>query len=128
MNQDETRFTATNEWCRMENGALLIGVTAQGLAALGDLIFADLPEAGDEVLREVPFGELEGVNDVKDLNSPVDGVVEEVNTRITQNPDVLTKSPMKEWLIRLKPDAPPTLENLLSQADYDELNRKKRAK
>ena len=105
---ENLRYAATHEWCRLDGDVVVIGVTEHGLALLGGIIYVELPEEKDDVLHEVPFGEIEGTRDVRDLNSPFDGVVLQVNNRVVQNPDVLLKDPYEEgWLIRLKPDSPP---------------------
>ena len=124
---EQLRYTPTHEWCRMDGQIVVIGVTDHGVAPVGNVIYVELPEAGDDVLHEVPFGEIEGTRDVKDLVSPFDGVVEAVNSAVVLKPEVLMKEPYEEgWLIRLKPDSPASFENLLSAADYEEQLRKRR--
>lgn len=126
---EHLRYTPTHGWCRLDGQAVVIGITAQGIAALGNLIYVELPEVGDDVLREVPFGEIEGTRDVKDLTSAFDGIVEEVNGSVVLSPDILLKDPYEEgWLIRLRPGAPAALDSLLSAADYEEHVRKRRGK
>jgi glycine cleavage system H protein len=125
---EELRYTPTHEWCRMDGQSVVIGVTDQGVAPVGNVIYVELPETGDDVLHEVPFGEIEGTRDVKDLVSPFDGVVEAVNSAVVMKPEVLTKTPYEGWLIRLKPDVPASLENLLTAADYEEQLRKRRSR
>lgn len=126
---EQLRYTPTHEWCKIDGENIIIGLTEYGLAPLGNLIYVELPERGDDVLVEVPFGEIEGTSDMKDLISPADGRVEETNTRLVMNPDLMTKDPYKDgWLIRLKPDRPANLDNLLSAADYEELVKKKKSR
>lgn len=123
------RYTPAHEWCRMEGNALIIGVTPNALAAIGDAVYIDMPSAGDDVLKEIPFGEIEGTKGSKEISSPADGAVLEVNIRIAQSPDLLAKKPIEEcWLIKLKPDAPVALDHLLTDVAYDALIKKKRAK
>jgi glycine cleavage system H protein len=125
---EELRYTPTHEWCRMDGQIVVIGVTDHGVAPVGNVIYVELPEAGDDVLHEVPFGEIEGTRNVKDLVSPFDGVVEAVNSAVVLKPEVLMKEPYESWLIRLKPDSPASFENLLSAADYEDHLRKRRSK
>ncbi len=129
MDAAEIRYTSTHEWCKIQDGSILIGVTPNALAALGDVVYIDLPSAGDDVLKEIPFGEIEGTEGIKDLASPLDGMVLDVNVRLAQNPDLMSKKPLEDgWLIRLKPDGPLVLDNLLSAAAYEAMTRKKRAR
>ena len=124
---EQLRYTPTHEWCRMDGPIVVIGVTEHGVGPVGNVIYIELPEAGDDVLHEVPFGEIEGTRGVKDLVSPFDGVVEAVNSAVVLKPEVLMKEPYEEsWLIRLRPDSPASLENLLSAASYEEQLRKRR--
>ncbi|MGD1002804.1 MAG: glycine cleavage system protein H [Candidatus Brocadiia bacterium] len=125
---EQLRYTPTHEWCRMDGQTVVIGVTDHGVAPVGNVIYVELPEAGDDVLHEVPFGEIEGTRNVKDLVSPFDGVVEAVNSAVVLKPEVLMKEPYESWLIRLKPDSPASFENLLSAADYEDHLRKRRSK
>ena len=126
---EQLRYTPTHEWCRMDGQTVVIGVTDHGVGPVGNVIYVELPEAGDDVLHEVPFGEIEGTRGVKDLVSPFDGVVEAVNSAVVLKPEVLMKDPYEEgWLIRLKPDSPASFENLLSAADYEDQLRKRRSR
>ena len=124
---EHLRYTPTHEWCHMDGPVVVIGVTGHGVAPVGHIIYMELPQAGDDVLHEVPFGEIDGTRGVKELISPFDGVVEAVNSAVELKPEVLTKEPFEgNWLIRLRPDSPASLENLLSAADYEEQLRKRR--
>jgi glycine cleavage system H protein len=124
---EQLRYAPTHEWCKVEGEDIIVGVTEYGMSPLGNLIYIELPEVGDDVLVEVPFGQIEGTQGVKDLVSPTDGRVLEVNTKLVLNPELMTKGPYEGgWLIRLKPDAPTALDNLLSAADYEDTVRKRR--
>jgi glycine cleavage system H protein len=127
MDAAEIRYTGTHEWCKIEEGSILIGVTPNALAAIGDVVYLDLPAVGEDVLKEIPFGEIEGTRGTKDLSSPLDGLVVDVNLQLAQNPDLLLKKPQEDgWLIRLKPDGPASLDNLLSSAAYEAMTKKKK--
>jgi glycine cleavage system H protein len=125
---EHLRYAPTHEWCRMDGQIVVIGVTDYGLGPVGNIIYIELPETGDDVLHEVPFGEIEGTRSVKDLISPFDGVVQAVNGAVALKPEALMKEPYEGWLIRLKPDSLASFENLLSAADYEEQLRKRRSK
>ncbi len=126
---EHLKYGTTHEWCLVEGQAVTVGVTEQAITPLGQLIYVELPEVGDDVLVEIPFGEIQGVEAVKDLMSPVDGVVEEVNTRVAHRPELLKKDPYGEgWLIRLKSESPAALDELLSAADYEQFVRSRKGK
>jgi len=120
----DLKYLATHEWCRVEGEVVTVGVTQYALAPLGELVYVELPEAGDDVLTEIPFGEIEGLKGVKDLFSPVDGVVEEVNARVALRPEILKTDPYGAgWLVRLKRESPSSPDALLSAADYEKFVR-----
>ncbi len=121
---EHMRYLATHEWCVIEGDVVTVGVTQYAIAPLGELVYLELPEVGDDVLVEIPFGEIEGLAGVRDLLSPVDGVVAEVNGRVAHTPELLKKDPYGAgWLIRLRSDSPPVLDRLLYAADYEKFAR-----
>lgn len=123
------KYTLTHEWCRTENGYAVIGVTKRALTSLGELICIELPDVGDDVLCEIAFGQIGGVRKVKDLISPLDGLVVEVNGRVAHDPDLLAKSPYDEgWLIRLRLESSFEPRQLLSAAEYRQVIRRKRSR
>lgn len=127
MASENLRYTQTHEWCTEQKGIITIGVTEHGLSALGQIIYIDLPENGADVLHEVPFGTLEGMDDKKDLMSPFDGVIVEINESAVYDPGQITEAPdEKGWLIRLKPLKPAPMKDLLSADEYGQMLRKRR--
>jgi len=96
-------YTRSHEWCLIDGEHATVGVTPHALKGLGNLVCIGFPDIDDDVLHDVPFGEIEGTRNTKDVFSSVDGVVTEINGRVAHNPDLLTKDPYKQaWLIRLK--------------------------
>ena len=74
----ELKYSKSHEWVRMEGDVAVIGITDYAQDALGDLVFVGLPEVGDTVSAEEPFGDVESVKAVSDINSPVSGTVCEI--------------------------------------------------
>jgi len=110
----ELKYTPTHEWCRVEGESAVIGITQYAAEQLSDLVHIELPDAGDVVLNEVAFGEIESVKSVSDLHSPVEGEVEEANTALITNPEIVSKDPYNEgWMIRIKMDDPQQLADLV---------------
>lgn len=124
---EDFRYTATHEWCTLEDDVATIGLTEHALTDVGKLVCVELPEVGADILVEVPFGEIEGVKATRDLMPPFDGAVAEVNTRVLHDPDLLETDPYKEgWLIRLKIERAASLDHLLSAAAYQQLVGRRR--
>lgn len=90
-------------WVKVENGKVRVGITDYAQKQLREIVYVDLPSAGDEVVRGEPFGTVESVKAVSDLVSPVSGTIEEVNGEVQDNPDLLNENPYEGWLILVSP-------------------------
>ena len=97
----ELKYTSTHEWIRFEGESAYIGITDYAQDQLGDLVFVNLPEEGDEVLAGEPFADVESVKAVSDVNSPVTGVVEEVNEGLADTPEEMNEDPYEAWFIKV---------------------------
>ena len=75
----DLKYTKSHEWLKEEDGVAVVGITDFAQDALGDVVFVNLPEAGDEVVAGESFGDVESVKAVSDLLSPVSGIVQAVN-------------------------------------------------
>lgn len=91
-------------WVKVEDGKAKIGVTDYAQKQLREIVFAELPSTGTEIVKGEPFGTLESVKAVSDLEAPVNGTVEEVNEEVTGSPEILNDDPyVKGWLIIVSP-------------------------
>lgn len=97
----ELKYTRTHEWIRYEGDSAYIGITDYAQDQLGDLVFVNLPEEGDEVMAGEPFADVESVKAVSDVNSPVTGVVEEVNEELADAPEQMNEDPYEAWFVKV---------------------------
>ena len=97
----ELKYTRTHEWIRYEGESAYIGITDYAQDQLGDLVFVNLPEEGDEVMAGEPFADVESVKAVSDVNSPVTGVVEEVNEELSDAPEKMNEDPYEAWFVKV---------------------------
>lgn len=111
------QFSRSHEWVKEENGVMVVGISDFAQNALGDVVFVNLPEVGDEVTAGEAFGDVESVKAVSDLVSPVTGVVAEVNEELLDSPELLNSAPYDSWLIKVEKVS--DTEELLSAAAYD---------
>ena len=124
---EDLKYTPTHEWCRIEGDVATIGVTEVALKDLGSVIYVSLPDQDADVLEEISFGEIEGMEGTTDILSPFDGAVEAVNTRVAHNPDLVAEDPYDAgWLIKLRLDEPAEVEGLLSAEEYEQIAKKRR--
>jgi glycine cleavage system H protein len=117
---DELKYTRTHEWVRvLDGGVVEIGLTDFIQDALGDVVFVNLPEAGDELTAGEAFADVESVEAVSDIFSPVTGSVEMTNEVVLSNPTAINEAPYETWLVRVKGTADPA--GLMSAAEYKAL-------
>lgn len=89
-------------WARVEDDVVRFGATDYGQKALREVVFVELPEAGDEVQQDEAYGTLESVKAVVDIIAPLSGVVKEVNEELMDNPALINEDPYGEgWLITI---------------------------
>ena len=105
---EDLKYAKSHEWVKtLEDGTVLVGVSDYAQDALGDLVFVNLPEAGDEVTEGEPFADVESVKAVSDVYSPVSGTVAEIN-----------EAPYEAWFMKVE-NVTGTAQ-LMSAAEYEE--------
>ena len=115
--RDELRYSKSHEWVKEEGEEVLIGLTDYAQSELGDLVFVNLPEEGDEVTTGESFADVESVKAVSDVYSPVTGVVSAVNEELLDAPESINEAPYDAWFVRVKDIS--DREELLTAAEYE---------
>lgn len=123
MKPEELVFAETHEWAHIadQDGGKVatIGISANAVEALTDLVYMELPDNGVEVSAGNSFGEVESVKATSELYSPVDGEIIDVNTSLPDNLEVLNADPYGEgWIIKVKMSSDNGVSNLLDYAAY----------
>ena len=113
---NELRYTRSHEWVLEEDDVAVVGITDFAQNALGDVVYVNLPEPGDEVVAGESFGDVESVKAVSDLVSPVSGIVQAVNEELIDAPEMLNSDPYGAWIIKVGNIT--DSEELLSAAEY----------
>lgn len=99
----ELSYTKSHEWVRfLDETTVLVGLTDFAQDALGDLVFVNLPEAGDALTAGETFADVESVKAVSDVYSPVSGTVEEINEALSDSPEEINSDPYGAWLVKVK--------------------------
>ena len=98
----ELKYSASHEWIKEEDGVFVIGLTDYAQSALGDIVFINLPEEGDEVTAGESFADVESVKAVSDVFSPVTGTVCAVNEALLDDPAQINEDPYGAWLIKVE--------------------------
>lgn len=122
MTPDDRRYSKEHEWAKLEGDEVVVGITDFAQAQLGDVVYVELPKVGEQVKQMKEMGVIESVKTASDLFSPVSGEVVAVNEAVASEPQLVNESPYERgWLIRVRPDNPDELRQLLSAAEYEAL-------
>ena len=115
----ELKYTKSHEWLRMEDGVAVVGISDFAQDALGDVVFINLPQEGDETVAGESFGDVESVKAVSELICPVSGTVCAVNEELLDAPELLNQDPYAAWIIKV--DNVSETEDLLEAGEYEAL-------
>ena len=98
----ELKYVKSHEWIKKEGDIAVIGITDYAQDALGDLVFVNLPDPGDEVTAVEAFADVESVKAVSDVFSPVTGIVKEINEDLLDSPELINEAPYDAWFIKVE--------------------------
>ncbi len=119
---DDLKYSEEHQWVQVEDGIALIGISDFAQEQLGEIVFLELPEVGDQLQSGKPYGVVESAKTVSDLYAPVTGDVIEINDELPDSPEIINGSPYEDgWLIKVKLVDPAELDDLLDAASYEEM-------
>ena len=116
----ELRFTEDHEWVRLEdNGLAVVGITDYAQEQLGEIVFIELPEIGDEVERGAEAAVIESVKAASELFAPVSGTVSQVNDALNDAPGLVNEDPIGDgWFLQIETSDEEPLEGLMTEDEY----------
>lgn len=114
----QTLYSPTHEYVNAEGNVALIGISDYAQHALGNIVYVDMPEVGDELTAGEDFGAVESVKAASDLIAPVSGTVVEINEHLIDNPRLLNEDPMANWIIKVEMSEPTEMDALMDAGDY----------
>lgn len=119
----DLKFLKSHEWARAEDSGLItIGISDRAQELLGDLVYVELPEVGENIVANAAVAVVESVKAASDVYSPVSGKVVAVNSALTDKPETINEDAYGEgWLLVIDPDDRDQLNDLLSPDDYEAL-------
>ena len=120
---DNLKYTEAHEWLRLEDdGMVTLGITDHAQQALGELVFVDVPDAGDSFEVGDACAVVESVKAASDVYCPLAGTVTEANPALGDQPELINSGPYVEgWILRLEPQNPVDLEDMLDAEAYQQL-------
>jgi len=115
-------FTKEHEWVQIEGDIATVGITHYAQGELGDIVFIELPETGEDVAQGESIGTIEAVKAVTDLFAPLSGEIVEINDALDGTPEIINQDPYGDgWMVRIKIADKSETENLLTAEQYKEL-------
>lgn len=119
--RSELKYTRSHEWVRSEDdGSITMGITDHAQQLLGDLVFVELPEVGDDMSAADAACVVESVKAASDVYMPISGEVIEVNERLADTPEIINDAPYDDgWLIKVKPASLGDLDELMDADAYE---------
>ncbi len=119
---DKTKYSDEHLWVRIDGESAYIGLTDFLQEKLGELVSVNLPEAGEEIERGEPLGEVESAGELRELIAPVTGIVLATNPDVEDQPSLINEDPMRDgWLLEIELRDEEELGELMDLEEYDEL-------
>lgn len=117
---ENLKYAATHEWVRQDDDNIVtVGISDFAQAEMTSLVYVELPDVGRVVKAGDEVAVVESVKSASDIYAPISGEVVEVNSGLTDNPELVNESPFENgWLFKLQPSAPEELDSLLDAAAY----------
>jgi glycine cleavage system H protein len=113
-------YTKEHEWVSIDSSICTMGITDYAQAALGDIVYVQLPKVGDQVTAGQVCGEVESTKSVSDIYAPVTGVVVEINQSLSDSPETINSDPYGQgWLAKIEVKGQP--DELLTSLEYAEI-------
>jgi glycine cleavage system H protein len=115
------KYSKEHEWVLVEGTSATIGITEYAQEELGDIVFVELPEVGEKIVKDDPFGAVESVKAVSDIYAPVSGEVMETNEILPDNPETINDDPYGDgWMVRVELSDIDDLKDLMDADEYAE--------
>ncbi|SOC44268.1 glycine cleavage system protein GcvH [Salinicoccus kekensis] len=118
----DLKYSEDHEWVKADGNTVTIGITDFAQGELGDIVFVELPEEGDEMTKGESFGSVESVKTVSELYAPLNGKIVEVNEELEDSPELVNESPYEDaWMVKVELEDTSQLDSLLNADAYAEI-------
>ena len=115
------KYTDKHEWVRMDGEFAYIGITDYAQEQLGEVLFVEMPEVGDELTQGEEYGVVESSKVASDLIAPISGEVVEINEKLDDEPEYINEDPYDAWIVKIKVAEEDELESLLNSDGYESI-------
>src|SRR5690349_15433005 len=121
---EDLHYSKDHEWVRVEGDQAIIGITDYAQNSLGDVVYVELPKAGDKFAGIEPFGSVESVKAVSEVFTPTAAKITRINESLADEPEKVNSDPYGDgWMTRLKMDNPGEVDSLLNDAQYEDFTK-----
>lgn len=124
MYPENLKYNKEHLWARIEGGTAYIGITDFAQQQLGEILFVEMPETGDEVACGESFGVIESSKTASELICPLSGEVVEINEELDDEPEYVNESPYDAWIIKIEIKDAGEIDKLMSASEYQGLLKK----
>lgn len=118
---NDRKYADSHEWVKLDGDIATIGISDYAQHALGNIVYVDMPEVGDEVSQGEDFGAVESVKAASDLISPISGEVIEINEKLEDSPELLNEDAFENWIIKVKVSDLSEMDNLMDADAYKKI-------
>ena len=116
----QIKFTKEHEWVILEQNTAVIGITNHAQEQLGDVVFVELPQVGETIVKDKQMAVVESVKAASEVYAPLSGKIIEVNSALATSPELVNNSPEKDgWFIKITPENIQEFDTLMTKEEYD---------
>jgi glycine cleavage system H protein len=121
---ENLHYSKDHEWVRVEGDTAVVGITDHAQDQLGDVVYVELPKAGEDFAAHESFGSVESVKAVSEIFTPVSGKVAAANDSLNDEPEKVNQDPYGEgWMIKIKMSNAGEVDSLLTAAEYEDFTK-----
>jgi glycine cleavage system H protein len=121
---EDLHYSKDHEWVRVEGDVAVIGITDYAQDSLGDVVYVELPKAGESFAANESFGSVESVKAVSEVFTPVSGEIADVNGSLNDEPEKVNTDPYNDgWMIKMKMSSAGEVDSLLTAAEYEDFTK-----
>ena len=121
---EDLHYSKDHEWVRVDGNEAIIGITDFAQNSLGDVVYVELPKAGETFSASESFGTVDSVKTASELFTPVSGAIAKINELLADQPELVNTDPYGEgWMIRVNMSNPGEVDSLLTAAEYEDFTK-----
>ena len=116
----QIKFTKEHEWVILEQNTAVVGITNHAQEQLGDVVFVELPQVGETIVKDKQMAVVESVKAASEVYAPLSGKIIEVNSALATSPELVNNSPEKDgWFVKINPENIQEFDTLMTKEEYD---------